>query len=58
MKMYSITLENIIFKTIAKNKYQALINFRSQVLGASNIGIYLNPDWLKIKNVKVNGRVL
>lgn len=58
MKLYSIKVVDIHFRAIAKNKKQALESFKAQIIGASNIGVYMSPDWAKLSDIKVCGRIL
>lgn len=58
MKHYKIVVIDIVLRTIANNKAQALKNFQEQITGAQNLGIFMNPEWAKIENIKTVGRVL
>lgn len=49
---YKAVVIDILFRTRARDKREALAKIREQIKGAKEIGIYMNPEWVKLKDIK------
>lgn len=52
MRIYRCKVIDLIFSTPARNKREALRAFRAMA-----VGVQMNPDWVKLKNIYRRGGV-